>query len=177
MTDDPQEGAPEGRSERVVPQADEALLEDLRAAVGRLDPVPEDAVLAARSMLAYLRLDAQLAELTFDSLTDAPLVGVRSQTAAARRLGFSSDDAEVDLEVVSEGSRRRLIGQCVPAAEVELTVTRRGPAADGAADTSRIDTVSDDLGRFVVEVADGVISLRCRWRATGQTVETAWVRV
>lgn len=177
MTDDPQEGAPEGRSEGVVPQADEALLEDLRAAVSGRDPVPEEAMLAARSMLAYLRLDAQLAELTFDSLTDAPLVGVRSETATARRLGFAGDDVEVEIEVVSEGSQRRLIGQCVPADEVEVTVTHRVPAATATPDTSRVDTVSDDLGRFVVEVAQGLVSLRCWWPSSGRTVETAWVRV
>ena len=177
MSDDPQEGAPEGSSEHAVPQADEALLEDLRDVVHRLDPVPEEALLAARSMLAYLRLDAQLAELTFDSLTDAPLVGVRSQTEVSRRLGFTADDNEVEVQVVAEGSQRRLIGQCVPADEVELTVTHQGPAHAGPSDASRTETVTDDLGRFVVEVAQGVISLRCRWPSTGRVVETAWVRL
>ena len=176
MSDDPQHDGPQGQPRAGSPQPDEELLEELRAAAQHLDPVPEDAVLAARSMLAHLRLDAELAELTFDSLTDAPGVAVRSQTQTVRRLTFDAGEAQVELEVVVEDDRRRLIGQCVPATEVDLTVRRRDEAGSGGTSASA-RTTTDALGRFVIEVPSGSISLRCVWPSSELTVETTWVRV
>jgi hypothetical protein len=159
--------------EDVLDPADRELLAELRAVAARLDPVPDETLLAARSSLAYLRLDAALAELTFDSLTDAAPVAVRSQTAAARQLSFEAGAFHVEVEVVQEAKQRRLVGQCVPATEVEVTLHRQGEAATHP--TTRITT--DDLGRFVIDVAPGMVSLRCRWPAADVTVATAWVTV
>jgi hypothetical protein len=145
---------------------DAALLAALRAAAASVDPVPPDAVLAARSALAYLRLDAELAVLGFDS-DERELVGVRAERAAVRQLSFQTGAVEIELEIVADGEHRELIGQCIPAMVIEVTV--RQP------DLERTIT-TDDLGRFTTDIAPGPVSLRCSWPSTDQAVETTWVR-
>jgi hypothetical protein len=147
---------------------DEALLARLRAVGTAADPVPGTAVLAARSAFAYLRLDAALAALVHDSADLTEPTGVRADLLAVRQLSFYTDVAQVELEVVVEGPRRRLVGQCLPATTLEVVV--RQPATEHTVGT-------DDLGRFTVEVTPGPVSLRCAWPQTDQVVETAWVSV
>jgi hypothetical protein len=158
-------------------QADEQLLASLRASAARLDPVPEEALLAARSMLAHLRLDAELAELTFDSHAEGALIGLRAGTPAARHVSFDAGAAQVEFEVVEVGDRRRLIGQCVPATEATVTVHRQAEEGTGRSRVVWAETATDELGRFAVEVPAGPISLRCEWAFGAIAVETAWVRV
>jgi hypothetical protein len=164
----------EGPSEAIrrgdgLAQPDDRVLEtQLRAIVSQLDPVPDDAVLAARSAFAYLRLDAELAALVHDSATSTEPAGVRAEAPGVRQLSFYSDVAQVELEVVVEGPHRRLVGQCVPATTLEVVV--RQPTKEQMVPT-------DDLGRFTVEVARGPVSLRCSWPHTDQVIETSWVSV
>jgi hypothetical protein len=148
--------------------ADDRVLARLRELGATADPVPASALLAARSALAYLRMDAELAELVHDSSEDRELVGVRGAADDPRLLSFHSGVAQVELEVVTEGSRRRLIGQCLPA--TVLTVTVRQPAVE-------LTTTTDDLGRFTMEVPAAPVSLRCIWPLTDQVIETSWVRL
>jgi hypothetical protein len=149
-------------------QPDDQLLARLHAVAAMHDPVPDDVVLAARSAWAYRRLDAQLAELVEDSALELEPSGVRSDAADNRLLTFSSEVAEIEVEVVVTGERRRVVGQCIPGTILEVTV--REP------DVERV-IPTDDLGRFEIEVAAGLVSLRCAWPHTGHVVETAWVRV
>ncbi len=154
-------------------QLDEELLARLRALATGHDPVPDDTVLAARSMLAHLRLDAELAELTLDSFEATEPAGVRSAALATRRLSFRAGDREVEIEVVTERDRRRLVGQCLPAGAVRVTVERpHRPEQPGPATTE-----TDDLGRFALTVPTGPLRLRCVWSDGGAAVETAWVSV
>jgi hypothetical protein len=147
---------------------DDALLGRLRTLAGRLDAVPDEAVLAARSAWAYRRMDAALAELVEDSALEFEPSGVRSDAGDNRLLTFSAEVAQIDVEVVVDGSRRRLVGQCIPGTVLEVTVRDAGG--------ERL-IPTDDLGRFELDVDAGLISLRCAWPHTGHVVETAWVRV
>ncbi|GGI08598.1 hypothetical protein [Egicoccus halophilus] len=148
---------------------DELLLAELTDLAAQFDPVPPEAVLAARSSLAWLRLDAALAELVHDSAVEAEPVGVRGGAhGRVRQLSFAAGIAEVELEIEVTGPRRRLVGQCLPSATAQLTI--RQPAGERTAQT-------DDLGRFTLEVEPGPLSLRCAWPHLGQAVETAWVTV
>ena len=155
--------------------ADAALLAELRRAAGEVDPPPDAAILAARSALAYLRLDAALAELVHDSQDDHDLsvVGFRAAGTTARQLAFQSGHHEIEVEVIEVDDGRRLVGQCIPAATVEV--------AARLSDDGRRTTVSDDLGRFSIDVPSGFVSLRCVWfdpdRDTEAVIETGWVRV
>lgn len=140
---------------------DDALLTELRALAGRVDPIPADAVAAARSALAWRTMDAELAELVEDA--DDALAGVRSGDQATL-LTFRAGSLTVELEVLPAGRRRRLLGQLVPPAEGTVDVRHGGGTAV---------VVADEVGRFTADdVAPGPVSLRCS-TASG-VVETDW---
>jgi hypothetical protein len=152
--------------------AEEQLLAELRELGRALDPVPDHVLFAARGSLAWRRLDAELAELSFDSLVDGDLslAGVRSGGDSVRMVSFDGPDLTVEVEVAGLGDRRRLVGQLVPpqVATVEL---RSASQHDQTAQDTRADT----LGRFSLDlVAAGPTSLRCSLES-GRTVETGWV--
>jgi hypothetical protein len=146
---------------------DEELLAELREA-GRLDPVPPEAVAAAKAAFLWRTIDEELAELTYDSVFDDQLLaGVRS-TAPTRFLTFESPNLTVDLEAEVVGERRRLIGQLAPPQRGHVEVRHGGGA---------VTVEADDLGRFIADdVAPGPVSLRCRAQS-GATVSTEWVLV
>lgn len=146
---------------------DEALMTALRGVAARADPVPAEALLRARSAIAYRRLDAALAALTEDSSdSDKALTGVRSATARARLLAFEADDAAIEVEVTPHGERRLLVGQCIPPAAAQVTVTQ-------GEHTVTVET--DELGRFRLEAARGPMSLRCHWAQGRADIVTSWV--
>jgi hypothetical protein len=153
--DNPEDGGP----------ADEALLVELRAAAGRLDPVPADAVMAARSALAYRTLDAELASLTADSAVDDDRLALVRSVATPTLLTFDGPGLTVEVEVLVDGRRRRLLGQLVPAGEGEVEVRHRG---------GRSRVAADEVGRFIADdLPPGPVSLRCR-AVGGRWVETDW---
>ena len=115
--------------------SDEALLDSLRDLASRVDPVP--AVVRARADASFrfaspANLDAELAQLTYDSLLDAEeLRAVR--TRGVRQLTFEGPHLTVELQVRagrSEGPRE-LVGQLVPpqAAHIEVRLPDGSHAA------------------------------------------------
>lgn len=144
---------------------DERLLAELRRLATVLDPVPPDALAAARSAIAWRTMDAELAELTGDPVAGPRLAaGVRGAPAPAL-LSFEAGDFAVEVEVeVADGGERRLLGQVVPPAAGDVEVRHGGePVA--------VDV--DALGRFSAPgIAAGPVSLRCR--VGGRVVETDW---
>jgi hypothetical protein len=146
---------------------EERLLSELRELGKVADPVPAEVAFAATGSFALRRVDADLAELTFDSLLDgASVAAVRSEDTT-RLVTFEAGDVSVEVEIVEAGDRRRMVGQVVPpqAAHVEVRT---------ASGSSAVDT--DDLGRFAVEgLPPGPASLRCRLPASTRVIETGWV--
>ncbi len=144
--------------------ADEAtLMAELRRMASIVDPVPADAVAAARSAFAWRTMDAELAELTADSAIDAFAAGVRGSTMPAL-LTFEASGLTIELEVSAIGGERRLIGQLVPPAPGAVEVRHRGGVVSVKADT---------MGRFSVDgVTAGPVNLRCAADMT--VVETDW---
>jgi hypothetical protein len=148
----------------------EALVTELRAFGRRADPVPSEVLFQARGSLAWRRVDAELAELLFDSLlSDELAAGVRGPGDGTRLISFEAGDLSIELEISETGSQRRMIGQIVPpqVATIELRSSSQIQEVD-----------SDELGRFGLDrIAPGPVSLRCRLVAGDRTIETGWVVV
>lgn len=130
-----------------------AWADDLAAVVATADPLPYDTLQSLRACFTRRSLDAELAELVYDSLLDEP-VGVRSG-GGTRQLSFHGPRVAVEMEVVPE--RHRVVGQVVPARASEVEVRH-------AAGSYLLR--SDPVGRFVVEnLPKGPVSFRCTERA------------
>jgi hypothetical protein len=146
----------------------EALLAELRHA-GELEAVPRDMVAAAKAAIIWRTMDAELAELTYDSSTEDPaLAGVRS-SAASRLLTFEAPGLVVEVESLDAGARRRLVGQLVPAQAGRVQVRHGG---------GTVEVDADHLGRFIADdVVPGPVSLRCSGAEGTAPVVTDWVVV
>jgi len=89
---------------------DETLLRALGEAVRSQRAVPHDFIETAKNAYAWHSIDAELAQLTYDSSSDARSAGLRSETASIRALTFTSAHVSIELEVTEDS----LIGQIVP---------------------------------------------------------------
>ncbi|MGH8910453.1 MAG: hypothetical protein ACRD0K_29160 [Egibacteraceae bacterium] len=149
----------------LIPQQDDDLIEALAAAAARYDPVPLAVMEAARAAFTWRTIDAELAELAYDSLFDRlETAGVRG-LPGPRLVTFEADDVCVEVEVHESGGLRRLIGQIVPQQPGLLTVRHEGGSQDVEADA---------VGRFQLSnVAAGPVSLQCRLQ--DRAIETEWV--
>jgi hypothetical protein len=148
----------------------ERLHEELRLLTARVDAVPDDVVHAAKGAFAWRTIDADLAELAYDSLLDREGTLVRSgDDDGSRFLTFEGPEVTVEMEVATAGDRRRLTGQLVPGHRASVEVRHAGGV---------LTVEADELGRFRCEVQPGPMSLRCRVEADGRpVVETDWVTV
>lgn len=61
------------------------------------------------------RLKRLLAALTFDSLTNAPAFGLRSQTSTGRQLIYSTETADIDVRVSRNNEEWQISGQVLGA--------------------------------------------------------------
>jgi hypothetical protein len=90
---------------------DDELLTALGEAIKARDDVPPWFVQTGKNAYAWHNIDAELAQLTYDSRTDADAMAVaRLETASIRALTFTSAHLSIELEV-ADGS---LVGQVVP---------------------------------------------------------------
>jgi hypothetical protein len=154
---------------------DQELDDELRRLAARFDPVPDELVRAAEAAFAWRGVDAELAELAFDSLADREGLALVRGGGEPRLLTFHATDLTVELEVLASSAtatsaQRRLIGQLLPPGPARVEV--RHPRGVLAAEV-------DELGRFTVErVSAGPVSLRCQQSAAGSTpVVTEWVPI
>lgn len=145
----------------------DVLLTELGGALRATDPVPYEATLAARSAIAFRNLDAALAELTFDSsdADDAQLAGVRSTAVATSRLLTFEGDVTIELQVVLDGDRRRVLGQVVPMAPAEVRLV----TLDG---DHLVD--ADPMGRFAFDALPGGHVSLVVTMPDGTVVRTSW---
>jgi hypothetical protein len=160
---------------------DDELLAELRVLFDEIDPL--DPMLLEQAKLAYSwrTVDADLAELAYDSLADPEvLAAVRGGSvvdAGPRLLGFGVEPAAgsqealtVEIEVGSERSGLVLIGQLMPPTAGTVLVQQVGRRDQPSAVLQ-----ADDLGRFRVEsVPAGPVRLLIE--AGDRTIATSWVR-
>jgi hypothetical protein len=154
----------------------DALLSELRGLLARLDPVPPQLLEQARRAFCWRTIEAELAELSFDSLVDRDAVlAVRSGGDTAlepRMLGFGAvvdgEDLaiEVEVEISSAVGRNMLVGQLWPSGAPTVEVQ--------TGDGMTTEVPADEMGRFLVEpVPRGPVRLRIEHN--GRVVQTAWV--
>src|ERR1700761_3496805 len=143
---------------------DEQLLMLLKEAQSDNQVVPPDFVAAGKNAYAWHGVDAELAQLSYDSERDHDAVaGVRAEAASIRALTFTSAHLTIELEVGEDA----LLGQLVPTGEGTIDVqTRAGDVA----------TVSvDEVGCFPISpIPPSPFRLRCR-TASGPSVVTGWI--
>jgi hypothetical protein len=149
-------------------RADEPLVEELRRAANRFDPPPPPVLEAARASLSWRTIDAELAELTFDSIIDQPATQLRGGEGP-RLMTFAAPGLDIEVEVSRVGPRRQLVGQVVPTQTAHIEVHHGGG----------IETVeADRLGRFSAEaISAGPVRLRCHLDTTPTTrrIVTQWI--
>lgn len=142
---------------------DARILELLGSALVEADPVPEDVTAFAVAAFSWRDIEAELAEISFDSLDEAELSGVRGPNDV-RMLSFETPDLGLDFEYRTGG---RLVGQIDPPQAATIELHQGGEVATVEA---------DDLGRFAFdEVAPGPVSIVCRTHGDHSIViKTAW---
>jgi hypothetical protein len=142
---------------------DEELLAALRQALSSRRGVPPEFVEAGKNAFAWHNIDAELAQLTYDSIAAEPAGHTRAESASIRALTFTSARITIELEVTQDA----LVGQVVPAQAATIEVQ-----AHEQADTQ---IASDEIGCFAVQpIPHGPFRLRCR-AAGGIDVLTGWI--
>ena len=145
---------------------DDRLLAALGEAIKARQAVPAWFVETGKNAFAWHNIDAELAQLTYDSDVDRREAAVlRSETASIRALTFTSEHLTLELEVTGTS----LLGQLLPprAGEVEIQ-TRAGEIST---------TQVDEIGCFSVDqIPESPFRLRCR-TADGTDVLTGWITI
>src|SRR5258708_38261855 len=143
---------------------DEELLAALREALRAREAVPPEFVEAAKNAFAWHNIDAELAQLTYDSSRDSDYEpSVRAEAASIRALTFTSAHLTIELEV----TRDSLLGQIIP---VQAGVIKIQPR-DGAVTVFP----GDEISCFSVRpIPTGPVRLRSR-TAAGLDALTGWI--
>ncbi|MEV4512293.1 hypothetical protein AB0K00_25425 [Dactylosporangium sp. NPDC049525] len=122
-----------------TPQWDDAhLVTRLAEAVQESYAVPQSVIESGRAMFAWRNIDADLAALEYDSLTDSAARS-RADMAALRSLTYSTEYASIELTFMSGVVFGQILPQC--------------PAQIDVRTASGIDTrvTADHLGVFTIE--------------------------
>jgi hypothetical protein len=143
---------------------DEELLAELRQAISARRGVPPEFVEAAKNAFMWHNIDAELAQLTYDSTRGSGLAAAtRSEAASIRALTFTSARLTIELEVTEDS----VLGQIVPAQLATIEVQ----AQDGPG--SVIST--DEIGCFSIHpIPAGPFRLRCQAVASTDVL-TGWI--
>ena len=147
-------------------EPDDQLTEELRRLASRLDPVPPELLDAAAGAFAWRDIDAELAELVFDSLVDTDEASLVRGAPERRLVSFTGGGLTIDVEVTSAGTERTVMGQIVPPQRGVVDIRRR---------QETVSIEADELGRFRSgPLPPGPLSLRLR-PAGGAPVVTDWL--
>jgi hypothetical protein len=150
---------------------DDDLIEELRSLFAAAEPLEPLLVEQARLAYSWRTVDAELAELSYDSLMDSGvLAGVRDGGTGPRLLGFGAvvdgEELAIEVEVTGSGTRSALVGQLIPPLPARVHVQ----SSTGREHVAQ----ADDLGSFRIEpVPPGPVRLRVEHG--GRTVQTTWV--
>jgi hypothetical protein len=143
---------------------DEVLLTELRQAVRARQAVPPEFVAAGKNAFTWHSIDAELAQLTYDSSRDLETTrSTRSEAASIRALTFTSAHMTIEIEV----SQDSLVGQIVPPQAGTIKIQHRdGPEAT---------VTADEIGCFSIHpIPSGPFRLHCR-TTVGLDAFTGWI--
>jgi hypothetical protein len=144
-------------------QEDEKIMSLLRRGLDQSDPAPSDVTEFAKEALSWRTIDAELAQLSYDSTDETTSTTVRS-TASARIVGFEAGEWMIDLE--HDAATRELRGQIQPAGRLDVELHVVGAV---------LVTATDELGRFSFDgVEAGPVAVVVRVEG-GETVKTEWI--
>ena len=127
LAEEPAETSPEARAHLSTCSECSSQLQSIRQTIGLMrsdtaEDAPAELVQSAKRIFrekvvthgpSLLRLI--VASLTFDSLTNAPAFGLRSQTTAGRQLIYSTETADIDVRVSPENEQWQIGGQVLGA--------------------------------------------------------------
>jgi hypothetical protein len=144
--------------------SDEELLAALREALAERRAVPPEFIQAGKDAFAWHNVDAELAQLTYDSSHNLGLgAAVRADAASIRALTFSAARLTIELEVNEDS----LLGQIVPAQTATIEIQLQTGESTV--------TSSDEIGCFSIRpIPTGQFRLRCT-APVGIEVLTRWV--
>ena len=145
---------------------DDVLLAALGEALAAREAVPAAFIEAGKSAYAWHHIDAELAQLTFDSLRDAELTAsTRSESASIRALTYQSARFTIEVEITDDA----LLGQLIPP---------HGETAEMQTQAGHISAISiDEVGCFAIEPKPDS-PFRLRVRSEGQPdVVTGWLTI
>lgn len=142
---------------------DDRLLATLSLALKARQAVPPWFIETGKNAFAWHNIDAELAELTYDSTRSARELAVtRAEPAAVRAMTFTSPRLAIELEVTEDS----LLGQVLPAQAATIEVVTGAGVIHVAG--------ADEIGCFSIRpIPRGRFRLRCR--AAGLDVLTAWI--
>ena len=143
---------------------DEELLAALRQALNARRAVPPEFVEAGKNAFAWHNIDAELAQLTYDSSRESDHApSLRAETASVRALTFTSAHLTIELEVTQDS----LLGQIIPAQPGTIKIRPR----DGSETTAS----ADEIGCFSIRpIPAGPFRLLCRTAADVDAL-TGWI--
>ena len=143
---------------------DERLLAALKESLGAHQAVPPEFVELGKNAYAWHNIDAELAELTYDSNHEqdsAP--SMRAEMASIRALTFTSAHLTIELEV----NENSVLGQVIPTQEGRIELQSRAGA------TATIEV--DEVGCFPIRpIPDSPFRLHCH-TIDGRDVLTGWI--
>jgi hypothetical protein len=153
--------------------SDDDVMVALGAGVRATEPVPADVVAAAKASFTWRSIDAELAALTFDSITESrELAGVRSSGDEPRALTFEYGDVVVEVEINEDARGRAVVGHVTPAGLEWVEVHQ-------ASVPEPVHLDPDERGRFRAPVGSGPFRLLCRFRDDSPVpmLMTDWVTI
>ena len=135
-------------------EPDDELEAELRRLAADREPVPAELVQAAVDAFGWRNIDAELAELVYDSLIDTDEASLVRGPPGQRLVSFAVAGITIDVEVSSAGPGRSVMGQIVPPQRATVDIRYRQ-------DTVTVE--ADELGRFRSgPLPPGPASLRLR---------------
>jgi hypothetical protein len=150
-------------------ESDDQLEAELRRLAADKEPVPAELVQAALDAFGWRDIDAELAELVYDSLVDADEASQVRGSPGQRLVSFAVGGVTIDVEVTSAGPGRAVMGQIAPPQRAVVDIRGR---------RETVTVEADELGRFQSgSIPPGPASLRLRPPpgGDGPPIVTDWI--